>query len=653
VDEDADEQRHERRQCHPLHRPARYAYGFDVAPHLRVVVVDDSADMRGLVRARLEIAGGFEVVGEAGTGREGIDVAGRAQPDLVLLDLSMPDVDGFDAIGAIRAAAPGALVAILTGFADVGLTERALATGAAAVIEKSSPASGLAARLHAVVAGQAFEPAPEPVEEALAAHTERFRTVFEQAAIGMATLTLTGRILRANTALCAVAGSEDPTALRFSALVDDESRTAVGRAVEELVHGSTDAVMLEHGIHGRSACVFSTLTVVRDSVGRPLYLFLQAEDITTRRTTEQELRDSNQRFRALVESVADYAIFLLDPSGVITSWNRGAERIKGYRAEEIIGRHFSVFYTEEARARGHPVEELAVAARDGRYEEEGWRVRKDGSMFWASVVITAVRDEQGELRAYAKVTRDITERRRMVEALERQAIELQRANEALETVARDRTEFLAVTAHELRTPVTVVNGFASTLRDRWDRLSDEERFEMINALSRGGERLALLVRELLTASRLEAGVVEVDASDFDLAVAIAEAVRDANASSDAVVSADVEATFVHADRNRVLQMLSNYVTNALRYGGPPVVVTTTRTADGVVVRVNDSGSGVPPELVPRLFDKFTRGNPQQGTGLGLFIVRELARAQGGDAWYEARAGGGSCFALRLPSASKE
>jgi PAS domain S-box-containing protein len=361
----------------------------------------------------------------------------------------------------------------------------------------------------------------------------------------------------------------------------------------------------------------------------------------------------DERFRALVESVADYAIFLLDPDGKIASWNSGAERIKGYRADEVLGRHFSIFYTDEARASGHPAEKLAIATREGRHEEEGWQVRKDGSLFWANAVVTPVRDADGDLVAFAKVTRDFTDRRALLEELERQAADLRAANESLADVARDRTEFLAVTAHELRTPVTVVDGFARTLRDRWGALSDQERLDMVNALARGGERLSILVDELLTASRLEAGVLEVHASDFDLAALVAEVVRDVAAADRSLVVTDVEPAHVFADRGRVQQMVANYLTNALRYGGPPIVITTSRDAEGVVLRVNDSGNGVPPELVPRLFDKFARGSTQQGTGLGLFIVRELARAQGGEAWYEARAGGGSCFALRLPSVPQQ
>jgi len=609
---------------------------------LRVVLVDDAVDVRALVRARLGIAGGFDVVGEAGTGREGIERVADLQPDVVLLDISMPDMDGFEAIRPMRAASPSSVVVVLTGFAEDGLAERAVALGAAGFLKKSVPIADLAANLRAVVTGGAIDERPRD-ELVLADHVERFRAAFEQAAIGMATLTLTGRIVRSNGALRGLAGvsSDDVVGTRYAALVDEAHRDEIAGAVALLATGVEEIATVEHALPDTGRRARSTLTVVRDSDRQPLYLFLQVLDVT-------ELRESDERFRLLVESVGDYAIFLLDVDGNVTSWNRGAERIKGYRSEEIVGRHFSVFYTDEAQASGHPASELAAAARDGRNEEEGWRVRKDGSLFWANVVITAVRDPAGELRGFAKITRDTTERRAMVEALERQATELRSANELLGRVAQERTQFLAVTAHELRTPVTVVNGFASTLRDHWERLSDKDRVEMIAALSRGGERLARLVEELLTASRLEAGVLEVHATDFDLAQVVGEVVTDVGGAAGVTITADVDTCMVHADRGRVQQMITNYVTNALRYGRPPIAITMASVTGAAELRVSDAGDGVAPELLPRLFGKFARGSTEQGTGLGLFIVRELARAQGGDAWYEARAGGGSCFALRLP-----
>src|SRR5262249_6637677 len=153
---------------------------------------------------------------------------------------------------------------------------------------------------------------------------------------------------------------------------------------------------------------------VRDGRGRPLYLFLQCQDVTAQRRAEEQLRQSEDRFRLLVEAVQDYAIFMLDPEGYVISWNAGAQRIKGYSSDEIIGRHFRVFYPDQARAIKHPEYELEVARTRGQYMEEGWRIRKDGSRFWASVVITAVHDQSGRLIGYAKVTRDMSEHRQVL-----------------------------------------------------------------------------------------------------------------------------------------------------------------------------------------------------------------------------------------------
>src|SRR5712692_6079290 len=205
------------------------------------------------------------------------------------------------------------------------------------------------------------------------------------------------------------------------------------------------------------------------------------------KVADQQLRLSEERFRLMVESIKDYAIFMLDPHGRIASWNLGAERIKQYRAAEILGRHLSVFYPEEEVVAGKCERELEVAEREGRFEDEGWRVRKDGSRFWANVIITAMREPSGELIGFAKVTRDLTERRR----LEEEKVRLAQAQEAI----RLRDEFLSIASHELKTPLTALQLQLQSVHEKVKAL-DEALASRVERAYRGGVRLSDLIEAL-------------------------------------------------------------------------------------------------------------------------------------------------------------
>ena len=621
-----------------------------------IVIVDDAAEVRLLMKTRLRLSGAFRVVGEGGDGWQAIELARTHEPALMLLDVSMPGMDGLEALPEVVRASPGTQVVLFSGFEEQGLVEKAHELGAAAFIEKSVPVDTLVDRLlllvdrpRAVVdrttdAGEEAAADQEVLDE----HLERFRQVFEEAAIGMATMTLTGRLVRANRALAGLLGlPADELIGRAYGDLTDGRREAVAAILDDVRQRPLDVVHLEHGVPrpgptGRR-WVRATLAPVRDSGGRALYHFLQVQDITSERAALEELRRSEERFRLLVEAVEDYAIFMLDPEGRVASWNNGAQRSKLYTADEIIGQHFRVFYPPEEQARKHPEHELEVAIREGHYEEEGWRVRKDGTRFWANVLITAVFNASGHHLGFAKVTRDTSDRRRLeqereeaVRALAAANAELESLNARLQQAAEDQSQFLAVTAHELRTPVGVLAGSAETLSQHWDALDPDDRADLWGAMTSSTSRLRRLLKDLLTASRLQASALDMQHERVLVSDVIGDAIatmRSTHPDAEVVHEGSCDLA-VSGDRDRLAQALDNLLTNALRHGKSPVKVRVDAGSGTVDIRVTDSGGGVTPAMQDRLFERFATGRSRGGTGLGLFIVRELTRAQGGDTAYE-------------------
>ncbi|WP_182112929.1 MULTISPECIES: PAS domain S-box protein [unclassified Actinotalea] len=639
-------------------------------------VVDDAPELRSLLRLRLRLTGAFTVVAEGGTGHDAVAIARDLRPDLLLLDVSMPGMGGLDAIRPVLEASPGTRVVLYSGFSEEGLESRALALGATAFLQKSADVDELLDALVAL-AGEPARPAdgpaagPDPehasagdAERILGEHVESFRAVFDQAAIGIGTLTLTGQIVRANPALAELLATPPLSAvgLALQDVVPPGDRDGVALALATALREG--AAQVEHRLAGTDRLVTSTLAAVRDSQQRPLYLLLQSQDIDAQRTAERALVASEERFRLLVDSVVDYAIFMLDPQGRIATWNRGAERLKGYRADEIVGRHFRTFYTLDAQTSRHPEAELAAATHEGRYQEEGWRIRKDGTRFWANVTITALRGPGGELLGFAKVTRDVTAQRRASLDLERSASELADANTELTeanlrlgAAAEERAHILAVTAHELRSPIAVVAGAASTLHRRWGRLEEDERTQLLASVESSAEQMRRMLNELLLATRLDAGAVQPTLVPVRLrphlerAVArLGDVVPGAGGAVGPVAVDCPDDLEVRTDPERLEQIVENYLTNAARYGAPPVRVVARADGDAVALAVEDHGPGVPDALLPHLFDEmFLRGASRRGTGLGLYIVRRLARALGGDAWHE-RDGAVTRFGAHVPRA---
>jgi PAS domain S-box-containing protein len=617
-----------------------------------IVVVDDAAEVRTLVRSRLRVSGRLDVVGEGASGLEAVELAERLQPDLMLLDVSMPGMDGLEALPRVRAVSPDTCVVMYSGFAEDGLSERCLALGAAAFFEKSTSLETLADDLRDVLRQDSpgsrrsqatgAPPVPAgPVDEGQAVlheHLERFQQVFEEAAIGMATVTLSGGVVRCNRKLGALLGrtQEELVGAPYAELAgEDEGR--LRSALREVVSNGVDLVRLEHDVVGPGVerRVQSTLTPVRDTAGRPLYLFLQVQEVSEHGESVVEV------LRLLVDAVQDYAIFMLDPDGRVSTWNPGAQRSKGWTAEEIVGQHFRIFYPPEKQVERHPEHELEIALAEGRYEEEGWRVRKDGSRFWAHVTITAVRDRDGQLVGFGKVTRDDTARREA-------GTRLEEANVRLLAAAEEQSHFLSMTAHELRSPVGVLGGTAKLLRDHWADLGDDERTELLDGMAGSAGRLGRLLADLLTASRIQGSALDLKVRELRIDEELAGIVRTASRTAERgdVHLGPMPEVTVLADADRLAQMIENLVTNAMTYGAPPIEVTVEPAGSTVEIVVRDAGAGISEEMQQRLFERFATSS-QGGTGLGLFIVRELARAQGGDASYRP---GDAAFVISLPVA---
>jgi PAS domain S-box-containing protein len=351
----------------------------------------------------------------------------------------------------------------------------------------------------------------------------------------------------------------------------------------------------------------------------------------------------SEQLALLVASVQDYAIFMLDPQGVVATWNRGAERIKGYRADEIIGRHFSTFYTPEAMARDHPAHELEVALEDGRFEEEGWRVRKDGTRFWASVVITALFDTDGTHVGFGKVTRDLTERRALQQDLLRSNADLQR--------------FAALAAHDLAEPLRTIGGFADLIRRRYADQLPADAVPLLEQIVSGVGRMDALITSLLGYAR--AG----ELPPGDQYVALEPVVRSvladlgaATEASEAEITVDVPGDAeVRAGEYGVALVLQNLISNALKFSddASPKVAISAHPREAIWrISVRDHGTGIDPADLDGIFEPFRRGTAPEtpGSGLGLTTCRRIVERHGGSIGVDSRPGEGSEFWFTLPAA---
>jgi len=374
-------------------------------------------------------------------------------------------------------------------------------------------------------------------------------------------------------------------------------------------------------------------------------------DITERHEAQRRLFESEQRFTMLVQGVRDYAIYMLDPDGTVSNWNAGAESIKGYRAEEIVGQHFSRFYTEEDRARGEPQRALETALSEGKYEKEAWRVRKDGTHFWASVVIDPILDETGKLTGFAKITRDITEKKRAAEELEEARTALFQAQK-LQALG----ELTGGIAHDFNNLITVVRGSAEMLK-RAD-LSADKRDRYLDAIIETAERATSLTSHLLAFGRRQALKPEV--VDLNVRLDALAEVLGRMLGSRIAVRLDLAADLwrVEVDPAQLESALLNAAINArdaMPEGGVLTLSTRNDEPGGeVCIGVADTGEGMSPEVLGRAFEPFfTTKSVGKGTGLGLSQIHGFAAQTGGRAEIESHPGEGTIVRIFLPCSGKE
>ena len=382
-------------------------------------------------------------------------------------------------------------------------------------------------------------------------------------------------------------------------------------------------------------------------------------DVTQRRHAEQTLRESEERLRLLVANVKDYAIMSLDIAGRVTTWNEGAMRIKGYRAEEIIGQHFSRFYPPEDVERRKPEIELETVIAGGRFEEEGWRVRKDGSRFWANVVMTGMRDERGRLIGFSKITRDLTKSKQAEDEIRKLNAGLEARNAELSAANKELEAFTYSVAHDLRAPLRHIQGFSKMLVDDLGAQISPLSRECLHDIIESTQVMGRMVDDLLNLARI--GRQEPNLEVTGLNQLLEEVKKDLKPEmADRDIRWQVGALpFVDCDPGLMKQVFLNLLSNAIKYTRPrsPAVIEVGQVTreGGAAIFVRDNGVGFNMKYAGKLFGVFQRLHRREefeGTGVGLATVQRIVRKHGGSIWAEAELDKGATFYFTLAAPQK-
>lgn len=402
----------------------------------------------------------------------------------------------------------------------------------------------------------------------------------------------------------------------------------------------------------------STLTTLYDAEGKHIGFANVVRDLSEQRANQENrieqsdaLRQSEDVFKQFVSSVKDYAIFMLSPEGIVKTWNAGAERIKGYTADEIVGKHFSTFYTDEEKNNKHPDFELQEAISKGSYEEEGWRIRKDGSQFWANVTITSVK-QNDQLKGFIKVTRDLSEKKKFSSDLEKARDEAVLANQI-------KSKFVTNITHEIRTPLSGIVGLSELIKDHKD--ATEEIKDSGQRIFDASRHLLGLLNDLLDFAKLEAGKMELQEAFQSIEVIVDEVIGLSEPKAEEkglqlTTSIDKDLpTRVMIDGTKLRQILLNLVNNSIKFtesGG--IEISVEKEGDSMLFSVTDTGIGIAPEVQGKLFMPFIQGHDSSygGTGLGLSISHQFVELMGGQIGMESIPNEGTTVWFSLPIKQK-
>lgn len=450
--------------------------------------------------------------------------------------------------------------------------------------------------------------------------------------------------------------------LRASAHSAGESTVATDRLLIDNLRGLLLRLQMEEGrlLTAREAAntanrkllkeaIFTILALSLTLLCASVYIILY--NFNRRKKAEKGLRESRDLVGLLIDNVTDFAIFMIDPDGIILSWNRGAEQIKGYKQQEIIGKPISMFYTDEENAKGEPAYNLQKAAEDGRYECIGLRKRKDGSTFYADVVFTAMRDEEGKLTGFIKITKDISIQMQVREDLSKALVRERELSEM-------KSRFVTLASHEFKTPLSVILSSINLIERYQDEASADKRLRHVHRIKSNVYNLKQLLNDFLSLEKLEEGVVRNEPVRTDLVKLAEEAVQDLEDACKEgpqivlEVTGNVREIFV--DQQLLRNILNNLLSNAIKYspGGGLVRFQLEFAGDLVIFAVADQGIGIPPEEQEHLFERFFRARNTtgiSGTGLGLSIVKKYLDLMGGNISVESRPGTGSTFTITLPA----